>query len=89
MTASHHGIPRFLRVTTKIALTSPEVTPADKSISATNKINTKPIARIMSGADCCNRLAKFKLVKNTGLKKEKRTTNTKKPIIAGSAPMRP
>ena len=72
-----------------MAMPSPPVTPADRSISARMITNVSAIASIISAAVWVNRLAMLVLVKKKGVGARTGWLSTTRPPRAGSMPISP
>ena len=78
----------FVKTTNRPAAT-PEVTPAERSISPSRITNVSAMASVTSVAAWVSRFAKLSSVRKNGLRKVKRMLSTRKPPMAGRAPMSP
>ena len=76
-------------VIAKKAADKPAVTPAERSISPSNKTKVKPIARVVTVAVWVKRFAKLMGFKNIGLATAKIVAKITKPSSAGSDPVSP
>ena len=72
-----------------VAAPTPEVTPADRSISPSSSTNTRPMASSIDGAACVTRLARLPREKKPLSAKEKKIARTISAPTAGSEPMSP